>query len=168
RHGRPRLPTRGPPRSHFVMLSPKCRADSSADDARHTKEAGILCSVWRVANRVVHRQTGAWLVVALRTLGGVDMRRGRDTARIDRLHLLGVMKNVSQLFGEQLLLLFAQLELRERGDAFDVCDREYGWHWLIVIQNSKCEMRTSTISNAVRSHKPQRHRDSEKEFVLRL
>src|SRR5262245_55707611 len=66
------------------------------------------------------------------------MRGGRNTAGIDRLYLFGVGENVGKLSGKEMLFFFGQLELRERGDAFDVGYRKDGWHWLIVIQDSKC------------------------------
>ena len=71
------------------------------------------------------------------------MRRRRNTARIDRLHLLGVRKDVGQLSGEEMLFVFGELELRQCGNAFDVGSRERGWHVVIVMQNAKFKMQTA-------------------------
>jgi hypothetical protein len=40
---------------------------------------------------------GTRLVVSLGALAGVNVRRGGDTGRIDRLHLLGVGEDVGEL-----------------------------------------------------------------------
>jgi hypothetical protein len=65
---------------------------------------------------------------------------------VDGLNLLGVMQDVGQLSGKQLLFLFGQLELRKRRDAFNVCDGEYGRHWVIVIQNGTFKFQTRTAA----------------------
>ena len=74
------------------------------------------------------------------------IRRG-DAARVERLNLLGVMKNVGELFREQLFLLVRELELRECGNALDIRDGESGRHEGIVMQNANTDLLAAVVKS---------------------
>src|SRR5204863_9184882 len=92
-------------------------------------------------NRSVSRQRWARLVVTLRPLAAVDVIGRRHAARVDRLHLLGVMQDIGELPGEELFLFVAELELRERGDALHVGNGEGRWQG--EDRNAKCKMQNA-------------------------
>jgi len=98
-------------------------------------------AVGSIGDRFFRRQTRRRHVVTLGPLLGVDVRRRGNAARIDRLHLLGVREDVGKLPGEEMLLFIGQLQLRERGDAFDVGDGERRGHQ--GDRNSECKIQNA-------------------------
>ena len=73
----------------------------------------------------------------------VDVCRGGNTGRVDRLQLLGVGKDVGELFREDLFLVRRELEVRERSDALYVGNRQRCGH---VLDGTTALTRRSTMA----------------------
>ena len=86
----------------------------------------IACAVRRVGERILGGERWPRLVGAFHAECRVHMRRRRDAGGIDGLELLGVVEDVGELTGEKRFLVVCELEVRKRGDALDVRNRQGG------------------------------------------
>ena len=113
-------------RSPLRTASRQSRSESSPVAATYPMTRGTWNRpAWRAGVRRVGQRVGAVERRAddVVTVGGVrrhDAGRGRDAGRVDALHLLGVGEDVRQLAGEEVDFLVVELEVRERGDGFDL------------------------------------------------
>ena len=91
-----------------------CELESriSANDPRDTEEAHFRCCIRRIRERLVAREARKELVLAFGTFINANVGRCRHAARVDGLDLPGVLQDVGELTGEELLFLRRQLEVR--------------------------------------------------------